>query len=93
MATERRKAGPGHVVIEEFEDDLARVEWGRRALDLPRDWLPRDAKEGDHLSIDVDGDGLVKFSVDGAATEQARAENQTALDQLNAGDRGGDVNL
>ncbi|MFC5849570.1 DUF3006 domain-containing protein [Deinococcus petrolearius] len=94
MATERRPATtPEHLVIDDFEDDLARVEWGERSLDLPKSWLPKGAREGDHLTIDADGDGQVTFTVDAAATRQARTQNQAALDRLNTDDQGGDITL
>lgn len=81
------------LVIDGFEADLARVEWDARLLDLPRAWLPHAAAEGDHLNVELTGDGCVRFEVDASATRRARQAYQAQLDQLNAGDPGGDVDL
>ena len=80
------------LVIDGFEADLARVEWGDHLLDLPREWLPKGAQEGDHLKVDARG-GHVTFTVDLAATTRSLKRNQAALDALNAKDGGGEVNL
>ena len=80
------------LVIDGFEEDLARVEWGERLLDLPRAWLPKDAQEGDHLTVKAEG-GLVSFTVDRAATRRALKRNQAALDALTTNDAGGEVSL
>ncbi|WP_045234435.1 DUF3006 domain-containing protein [Deinococcus pimensis] len=84
---------PDFIVIDHLEDDLARVEWGERLLDLPRAWLPKDANEGDHLRVHAPGDGLVSFKIDRTATKRAQSKNQQALDTLNAQDDGGDLDL
>lgn len=81
------------LVIDGFEGPLARVEWDARLLDLPRAWLPRAAAEGDHLSVKLTSEGCVRFEVDAAATRRARQAYQAQLDQLNAADPGGDVDL
>lgn len=81
------------LVIDGFEGALARVEWDARLLDLPRTWLPQAAAEGDHLSVELTGAGCIRFEVDAAATRRARQAYQARLDQLNAGDPGGNVDL
>jgi|GEM_PF-3455267 len=84
--------GVEFVVIEAFEDDIARLEWHTREVDVPRAWLPTQANVGDHLRVDAK-DGTLTFRVDEAATTAAREANQAALNALNAGDKGGDVDL
>lgn len=84
---------PEHLVIERFEDDLARVEWGEKFLDLPRSWLPKKAKAGDHLRIDTSRDGQVTFTLDREGTQRAQQANQEALNALNDGDSGGTLTL
>lgn len=51
-----------YLFIDGFEGLLAHVEWEARLLDLPRAWLPHAAAEGDPLSIELAGDGRVRFS-------------------------------
>lgn len=81
------------LVIDGLEGHLARVEWDARCLDLPRTWLPHAAAEGDHLSVELTGDGCVRFEVDAVATRRARQAYQAQLDALNASGTGGDVDL
>jgi Protein of unknown function (DUF3006) len=83
-----------HIVLENLEGELARLELPSGELTVvPREWLPTTAREGDHLTTETDGEGLVKFTVDAQATRQALARNQNALEALNANDQGGDLTL
>ena len=81
------------MVIDGFEGDLARVEWEGHVLDVPRAWLPNEAREGDHLQVEADGEGSVRLSVDVRATRDARERHQAALDALNSRAPQGDIDL
>lgn len=71
------------LVIDALEGDLARVELASgRVLDLPRAWLPRAAREGDHVAVEVVSDGTVHFAVDAEATSLARREAGELLDSV-----------
>ncbi|MCK6526776.1 DUF3006 domain-containing protein [Myxococcota bacterium] len=71
------------LVVDAFEGDLARVELAPgRVLDLPRAWLPRAAREGDHVAVEVVSDGTVRFAVDAEATANARRGAGDLLDSV-----------
>jgi Protein of unknown function (DUF3006) len=82
------------LIVESIEPDLANCSMpDGRSLDVPRAWLPEDLREGDHLDVASDGLGLVQFSINREATQAALETNTTSLEQLNANDSGGNVNL
>lgn len=41
-------------VIDRFEGDMAVIEYNGRTFDLPKNLLPKEAKEGDVLKILID---------------------------------------
>jgi hypothetical protein len=47
--------------------------------------LPKDTNPGDHLEVSSDGEGLVQFSIDIAATQERLEQNRQALEQFNTG--------
>jgi Protein of unknown function (DUF3006) len=82
------------LIVDSIEHDLATCSMpDGRPLDVPRDWLPEGVREGDHLDVASDGLGLVQFSINREATQAALEANTTSLEQLNANDPGGNVNL
>lgn len=81
-----------HVVIDGVENDVARLEWQGRLIDVPLAWLPKGVRDGDHLSVTAK-DGTLSFRVDEATARRAQARNQAALNALNASDKGGDIDL
>jgi hypothetical protein len=78
-------------VIDRFEEELAVLEASDGAVVIPVADLPEGAKPGDHLRVHVWEDGSVSFELDAVATRRAFLENQAGLDELNAGDPGGDI--
>jgi Protein of unknown function (DUF3006) len=60
-----------------------------RNIDVLLAWLPKDTNPGDHLEVSSDGEGLVQFSIDIAATQAMLERNRQALEQLNDSDAGG----
>lgn len=62
-------------IIDRFEGHLAVLEVaGSIMWQVPRDFLPTGAKEGDVVEF--------SFHLDRAATQKAQAENQRLLDDL-----------
>jgi hypothetical protein len=82
------------LVVDGIEADLACCTMpDGRSLDVPREWLPEEVREGDHLHVSSDRQGLVQFSINVEATQATLAANTEALERLNASDSGGDVQL
>jgi hypothetical protein len=82
------------LIVDSIEGDFASCSMpDGRLLDVPRDWLPEHVREGDHLDVSSDGQGLVQFSINTEATQTALNANTEMLERLNATDSGGDVNL
>jgi hypothetical protein len=82
------------LIVEAIEHDLAICSMpDGRSLDVPRAWLPEGLREGDHLDVASDGQGLVQFSLNREATRVALEANTATLERLNANDPGGNVNL
>jgi hypothetical protein len=82
------------LIVDSIEHDLAICSMpDGRSLDVPRAWLPEGVREGDHLDVVSDGQGLVQFSINREATQAALEANTTSLERLNASDPGGNVNL
>lgn len=84
---------PDTVVVDRLEGELAVLETATGLQDVARARLPREARQGDHLRAVHADDGSLRYLVDEAATLAARRTNQRALDSLNAGDDGGDLQL
>lgn len=73
----------GTMIVDAIEGEFARVELHSGAvIDLPVDWLPQGVAEGDHLRVEVVGDGRVVFTLDADETERVRRENQALLDSI-----------
>ncbi len=71
-----------HVFIDRFEDNgwVALEREDRQTFNVPRDWLPEDAKEGDILKVDIASQGQasrISFTVD-------EEEKERRLEELRA---------
>jgi Protein of unknown function (DUF3006) len=76
-------------VIDRFEDSWAVLlvgEEGRR-LNVPRKVLPRGAREGHWLQVELEGDQLISATIDREATAAARQRILDKLDSLRRGDQ------
>lgn len=75
-------------VIDRFEGNVAVLLVGEdsKPMDVSRRTLPRKAKEGDHLRIELQDGQVVKAEIDTQATEAARQRIQEKLDRLRRGD-------
>jgi hypothetical protein len=62
------------IVIDRFEGEIAVVEYKEKFYDIPRDWLPDDAKEGDIV--------VLTMNIDKEGTRKRRAEMQRKMDAL-----------
>ena len=59
-------------IVDRIEDEawaVLEADDGSAALEIPREWLPRDLTEGQVVEAEVEEDGLVRFRVDSAAAE------------------------
>ncbi len=75
-------------VIDRFENGHAVLlvgDEGRR-LSVPRKALPRGAREGSWLKVDVEGDQLVSATIDHEETAAARQRIADKLDRLRRGE-------
>ena len=74
------------LIADSIEHDLAicTLPDGRN-IDVPLAWLPKETIPGDHLEVLSDGEGLVQFSIDIAATQELLERNRQALEQSNSG--------
>jgi Protein of unknown function (DUF3006) len=74
------------LIVDSIEHDLAicTLPDGRN-IDVPFAWLPTETIPGDHLEVSSDGEGLVHFGIDLAATQEMLERNRQALEQLNTG--------
>ena len=87
--------------IDGIEEGVARIEEdGERMITLPRQFLPREATEGQRLVVTrMVGKGSVTLAIaiDAAGTaeelEQSRAQTSAALAQSRKRDPGGNVSL
>ncbi len=61
-------------VIDRFEGNMAVIEYNGRTFDLPRNLLPKEAKEGDVLKILI--------NVDREETEKRREKIENLMDEL-----------
>lgn len=62
------------IIIDRLENDLAVVEYKNRFYNIPKDWLPIKAKEGDVLKLYIE--------VDGDETSRLRKEVKRKLEDL-----------
>lgn len=65
------------LVIDKFEGDIAIVEDGESILNIPRNKLPFDSKEGDILILSDD-----KYLIDDVATENRKKELENRFSKL-----------
>jgi Protein of unknown function (DUF3006) len=74
------------LIVDSIEHDLAicTLPDGRN-IDVPLAWLPEETIPGDHIEVSSDGEGLVQFGIDIAATQEMLERNRQALKQLNSG--------
>jgi Protein of unknown function (DUF3006) len=74
------------LIVDSIEHDLAicTLPDGRN-IDVLLAWLPKDTNLGDYLEVSSDGEGLVQFSIDIAATQERLEQNRYALERLNTG--------
>lgn len=84
--TERRRIETA--VIDRYEGQMAVLLVGKeqRVLDIPRASLPHDARPGVWLQIELDGETLVKATVDAEATAAAQARIAEKLARLRRGE-------
>jgi len=80
-------SGERRFVVERFEGDLAvLILQDGRGLDVPREWVPAEAGEGDRLVAEAhaagEGPVQVRFVLDREASEAARREVREQLERL-----------
>ncbi len=75
-------------VIDRFEGEIAVVLIGetQRPFDVPRSQIPPEAREGQWLRVEVQGDQVVRVEIDAQASEAAQARIQEKLERLRRGD-------
>jgi hypothetical protein len=75
-------------VIDRFEKSWAVLLVGEsgRIINTPRASLPRRAREGQWLLIELDGDKVVSAMVDREETERARKRIEGKLESLRRGE-------
>lgn len=76
-----------NAVIDRFEGELAVLLVGQNAriLPVPRRQLPEQAREGDWLKVDLNGDDLTSVTIDEEATARARQRIAEKLSMLRKG--------
>lgn len=62
------------LIVDRFEGDWAIVEYGDETFNIPKELLPKDAKEGDVLNITIE--------VDRQATEERAKKISVLMDDL-----------
>lgn len=75
-------------VIDRFEGKFAVIEVvGESEFhNVMKNLLPRRAKAGDHLLLEVENEQVVNVQIDPEATEKARKRIQEKLDRLRRGE-------
>lgn len=74
---------PTTMIIDTIEGDMVCTELpDGRYIDFPIAWLPPGIAEGDHIRVEVSGDGQVTFTIDKDATDRARQAAQEAIDAI-----------
>lgn len=61
-------------IIDRFEGDWAVIEYEKRTFNIPKTLLPKDAQEGDVLTIEI--------SLNNEATEERKNRIQGLMDDL-----------
>ncbi len=75
-------------VIDRFERNMAVLLVGdeRRRMDVPRQALPKGAKEGQWLQVEMHGSRLVSVTIDSEETARAEERIKDKLERLRRGD-------
>lgn len=74
-------------VIDRFEGKYAIITLeDERRFDFPRKQLPKGARSGTWLQVEVDGDEIQVLTIDEAETQNARARIADKLAQLRRGE-------
>lgn len=75
-------------VVDRFEGDFAVLIAAERSepLVVPRQDLPEEVREGDHLDIDMRDDAIIAIRIDAEATAAAQQRIQEKLNRLRRGD-------
>ena len=75
-------------VIDRFEDGWAVLLVGdeARLLNVPRKLLPRGAREGHWLKVEIEGDQLVSAAIDRDETARAKQRVTEKLERLRRGE-------
>ena len=77
-------------VIDRFEGDFGIViigeEEGERQVDVPRKALPKGAREGDWLQVEMHGDHITSALYDKAETARAKQRIMEKLARLRSGE-------
>ena len=75
-------------VIDRFEDDLAVIEIaGETELsNVPRKLLPRRAKEGDYLELEIAEGSVIRAKADPEATQVAKERIKDKMERLRRGE-------
>ena len=77
-------------VIDRFEEGFGVLIIGEgdneRHINVPKELLPKGAKEGHWLQVEMQGDQLVSAVIDKEETARARARIQEKLNRLRSGD-------
>ncbi len=75
-------------VIDRIENGIAVVLIGEaeRQVNVPRKQLPKGAREGHWLKVEMAGDQIIRIELDPEATAAARKRIEEKLDRLRRGE-------
>ncbi len=75
-------------VIDRFEGKYAVLILGEgeRQLNVPRNLLPKEAKEGSWLQVEIENESLLSAALDEAETDNAKQRIAEKLERLRRGD-------
>lgn len=83
----------GQIIVDAIEGGLALVELpDGSTVDWPLASLPQGVREGDVVTLHVEG-GDLDIEIDHVATRKRREDAQTQLDTLNAGGPTGGIDV
>lgn len=82
-----------HYAIDRFEDNAWAVleQSDGETFNVPKEWLPEDAREGDVLNVDAASKGAasrLSFTVDAAETDKRREDAAEHRERLPRGPEG-----
>ena len=88
---------PRRLIVDAISEGIVRVENDGRMLEMPRWMFPRQMREGDVLAVSTESaapDALsVQFRLDPEAKGDIQRELSEMVEELGAGDTGGDIAL